>query len=142
MNIEEIKTEEQRDKLVKQLQAMKFVKPLPSSWEEYKEWNALDMQNRESLKLLENWNQPTKITKKIIATIKLDLLMKVYNDGWVADFFDNTQKKSIIVCYNKVVQIYTSDCIAYEFITLKNEETAELFLKNFERLIKDYLMIV
>jgi hypothetical protein len=69
-----------------------------------------------------------------IALAQLSQLMKVYNNGWVADWTKNSQDKFCIeFCIddiNKVTNIGTN-----KFLAFKDEKTRDLFLENFRDLI-------
>jgi hypothetical protein len=80
-----------------------------------------------------------KQAESALAMAQLSQLMKVYNDGWEADWNDGTDKACIIrrssniaVCY------YTS---VYQFLTFKTQLIRDEFLKNFEPLIRQYFML-
>ena len=68
-----------------------------------------------------------------IAMAQLSQLMAVYNDGWVADWSDETKKIIIVFYEDKFICDWTYS-VKY-FLNFKNEETAELFLENFSSLI-------
>ncbi len=68
-----------------------------------------------------------------IAIAQLSQLMKVYNDGWEADWANDEDKFCIEFCIdgiNKVTNIGTN-----KFLSFKDEKTRDLFLENFRDLI-------
>jgi hypothetical protein len=69
-----------------------------------------------------------------IAIAQLSQLMKVYNDGWEADWSNRTDKYSMYF-YKEDITIGHMMC-ARSFLSFKDEETAELFLENFRELIE------
>ena len=86
-----------------------------------------------------NTNKNTFATKEqaeaAIAMAQLSQLMKVYNDGWEADWSDYSQLKYCIGFERENLEI--DNWIDYRhFLAFKDEETAELFLENFTELIK------
>jgi len=69
-----------------------------------------------------------------IALAQLSQLMKVYNDGWVADWKNDEEIKYSIEFYKEKIHknyFYTSR----QFLAFKDAETRDLFLRNFEDLI-------
>ena len=140
----EITSEEQRNELVKtfqesikQLQEMKFEKPLPSSWEEY--LNNLSLSNVDTERTVIGFLSDY-MTSKYEAMYKLEKLMEVYNDGWKPDWKDVSTIKHTIVSYEDEAEVYTSHT-GFEFFTFKEAKTRDLFFKNFKPLIKQYFEI-
>lgn len=147
LNIE-IKTKEQRDQLLKQLKEMEFKKPLPSSWEElsgnggYRIMPSYSFNDSSGI----HYSQTAvcdltfatkKQAKSTLAKAQLSQLMKVYNDGWEPDWENVSQSKYVI--YSNACKLQTGvRYTIYNFLTFKNKDTTELFLKNFEPLIKQY----
>lgn len=139
----EITSEEQRNELVKtfqesikQLQEMKFEKPLPSSWDEY--LNNLRLSEADSEEnIIEFLSE--HISPKYSAMYKLEKLMEVYNDGWKPDFKD-TKRKHIIYSYVGEIHSGIISC-EQSFLCFKTKETRNLFQNNFETLIKQYFEI-
>lgn len=68
-----------------------------------------------------------------IAMAQLSQLMAVYNDGWMADWTDGTDKYCICIYANR----YRLESKSYygNFLNFKDRKTAELFLENFKDLI-------
>jgi hypothetical protein len=86
-----------------------------------------------------NSNKNTFATKEqaeaAIAMAQLSQLMKVYNDGWEADWNNYNQLKYCIGFTRENLEI--DNWIDYrQFLAFKDQETAELFLENFRELIK------
>lgn len=105
LNIE-VKTEDQRNELIKQLQEMEFKKQLPSRWEELEAVRGFYIDDESSIHYIEcassvkcnnNILATEKQTKSALSKAKLSQLMKVYNDGWEADWNDDKQRKYCIV---------------------------------------------
>ena len=65
---------------------------------------------------------------------QLSQLLKVYNDGWFADYQNDKGKFAIIFCSEEltVTVFYTTR----HFLTFKDSPTAALFLENFRELIE------
>jgi len=74
-----------------------------------------------------------------LAMAKLSQLMYVYNDGWEPDWSNSSPKYVVRRYYNKLEA--DIKCNIYEFLSFKTKELRDLFLKNFEDLIKQYFMI-
>jgi len=70
-----------------------------------------------------------------LALAQLSQLRDVYRGGWEPDWDNKDTKKSCIVFYLSEIMV---DCKWYEnsFLSFQDDETAELFLKNFRDLIK------
>ena len=139
----EITSEEQRNELVKtfqesikQLQEMKFEKPLPSSWEEY--LNNLRLSEADNEESITSYLSDC-VSEKYSAMYKLEKLMHVYNDGWKPDWSQGTEKHIIACSENDLYKSWYS--FKKHFLTFKTKETRDLFLKNFEPLIKQYFEI-
>jgi len=69
-----------------------------------------------------------------IALAQLSQLMKVYNDGWVADWEDSSFSKYCIEFHNDVIN-KDSYYNTSNFLSFKDAETRDLFLENFRELI-------
>jgi translation initiation factor 2 beta subunit (eIF-2beta)/eIF-5 len=68
-----------------------------------------------------------------LALAQLSQLMKVYNDGWVADWSDGEGKHCVWFFKNEIA----TDC-SYNlssFLAFKDAKTRDLFLENFRELI-------
>lgn len=145
LNIE-VKTEDQRNELIKQLQEMEFKKELPKSWEhiqcisgfyidEYSVIKKTGKCNTSSVN--QNLFATEKQAKSALAKAKLSQLMKVYNDGWVADWKNVSQIKFCINFYSD--GLYKSDNTnLYNFLSFKDAKTRYLFLRRFEKDIRIY----
>lgn len=77
--------------------------------------------------------------KSALAMAQLSQLMKAYNGDWVADW----KGKESYYCITRVIDnlavcLFSS---MYFFLSFKSKETAELFLKRFELLIREYYMM-
>jgi hypothetical protein len=99
-------------------------KQLPKSWEE--------LEKNRNIFATEN-----QAKSHAIAAAQLSQLMAVYNDGWVADWSDDNQKKSTIVYANTKLVVANSK-IFKEFLAFKTPELAEEFLENFRNDIETY----
>jgi len=77
-----------------------------------------------------------KQAKSALSIAQLSQLMKVYNDGWEADW-DNDSNKYVIKrsCNELFTDWYES---TYHFLAFKSAAIRDEFLKNFEPLIKEY----
>lgn len=141
-----IETKEQRDEAIKQLQEMTFKKELPKSWEKLERVSGYwisergDLVEGESCDVeLYNSNifATEKQAKSALAKAQLSQLMKVYNDGWVADWSDTSQSKYIIY-RNEIELKVCTNTYSYRFLSFKDKQTRDLFLKNFKPLIRTY----
>jgi hypothetical protein len=118
-------------------------KSLPKSWEELEEISGYWVNANKSIELkggvVESMNKNTFATREqaeaSIALAQLSQLMKVYNDGWVADYEKgNSQDKYIIdFCQGIIRTEYFRN--QQRFLSFKDAETRDLFLKNFSDLI-------
>jgi hypothetical protein len=118
-------------------------KALPKSWEELEEISGYWVNANKSIELkggvVESMNKNTFATREqaeaSIALAQLSQLMKVYNDGWVADYEKgNSQDKYIIdFCQGIIRTEYFRN--QQRFLSFKDAETRDLFLKNFSDLI-------
>lgn len=82
----------------------------------------------------------SKIANSALAMAQLSQLMAVYNDGWEADWGNNTQSKYVISRKCNKIMTETLHTLYY-FLAFKSAEIRDEFLKNFEPLIKEYFMI-
>ena len=131
----EITSEEQRNELVKQLQEMKFEKPLPSSWDEYIE----KLEPIDRMVVNTAVFSTRAISPRYEAMYKLEKLMEVYNDGWKPDWSKGSEKHVIACSDNDLYKSWYS--FKNHFLTFKTKETRDLFLNNFKPLIKQYFEI-
>lgn len=82
-----------------------------------------------------------KQAKSALAMAQLSQLMAVYNDGWEPDFGSmNNRSNWCIVRYTDEIK-WQNVGKTYNFLAFKSLELCELFLANFEPLIKEYFMI-
>jgi hypothetical protein len=138
-----ISNNEELQNFAKELYPELGKKKLPKSWEELPEidgWyfdNHCHIDNVISL-AAKNTNKNVFATKEqaeaAIAMAQLSQLMKVYNDGWEADWSNNFCVKCNLL-YVKNELVVRSDVDVKRFLTFKDKETAELFLENFTELI-------
>jgi hypothetical protein len=70
-----------------------------------------------------------------IAMAQLSQLMKVYNDGWEADWSNNSSIKFNLYYFNNELIIIKDNGVR-RYLTFKDQETAELFIENFKELIE------
>lgn len=104
----EPKTPEERDKMVKDLQAINFTKELPSELDDLKVYTT-DSEN---------------------SLVKLLRMRDIYRDGLISKENDNY---SIELRSNKEFKIYHYDCKTFSSsFSFQDKETAELFLNNFK----------
>jgi len=138
-----IETKEQRDEVIKQLQEMTFKKELPKSLEIKEGWYAMGNEVRHTRNITSSSiNKPNlyateKQAKSALVKAQLSQLMKVYNDGWVADWDKSFQEKYIIYRSNDELDVDTHGSW-YMFLSFKDKETRDIFLKNFKPLIRTY----
>jgi hypothetical protein len=119
-------------------------KQLPKSWEDLPEidgWyfdSRCNIDNAISLSATKP-NKDVFATKEqaeaSIAMAQLSQLMKVYNDGWEADYLDGGSVKYGIGYFGEELKVVTVYSTRY-FLVFKDEETAELFIENFTELIE------
>jgi hypothetical protein len=69
-----------------------------------------------------------------IALAQLSQLMKVYNDGWVADWTDNAEGKHCVWFFKNEIATDCSYSLS-SFLAFKDAKTRDLFLENFRDLI-------
>jgi hypothetical protein len=69
-----------------------------------------------------------------IALAQLSQLMKVYNNGWVADWKSNKDKH--VIYFNEDNLIKSINNYNSRFLSFKDEKTRDLFLENFRELIE------
>jgi hypothetical protein len=139
-----ISNNEELQSFAKELYPELGKKQLPKSWEEL---STIDGWYFDSHCNIDNVISlsATRTNKSVFATeeqaeaaiamAQLSQLMKVYNDGWEADWSDYSQLKYCIGFERENLEI--DNWIDYRhFLAFKDEETAELFLENFTELIK------
>jgi hypothetical protein len=143
------------DKELKQLALQTYPellkKELPKSWEELGKFNGYYVGEYCTIKKFEsseNFVTTFKTNENIFATenqaishgraaAQLSQLMQVYNDGWVADWSDENQKKFSIKDFKGKLIVENSYTCKF-FLTFKSRELAEEFLENFKQLIDTY----
>lgn len=102
------KTAEERDQIVKELQAMEFKKEFPSELE----------------------HELKSISSKEHILIALLRMRDVYRDGWVSDTTTSIDNICVDITNDKLhVERYRNSSTPLSF---QNKETAELFLSNFK----------
>ena len=118
-------------------------KELPKRWEELPEIEGWYFDNHSNIDNVIRL-AATKTNKNVFATkeqaeaaiamAQLSQLMKVYNDGWEADWSDNKVKYGIF--YDKgIAYVYKGNSVSC-FLSFKDEEIAEIFFQNFKELIE------
>lgn len=105
-------TEEERDKLIQELQAMEFKKELPS-----------DLPCTVS-----DENSPHALEYQLIELLRM---RDTYRDGWVVSEYDTGWFIDIDMRDSFVVVLNGMDYLAQ--FSFQNKETAELFLNNFKK---------
>lgn len=109
------KTPEERDQMVKDLQAIDFPKKLPSELDEDIIQGFID----------------GGLTLEEATLIELIRMRDTYRNGWVSDMEDSNQSKWIV--FSHISGFVVSDnYFASSCFSFQNEETAKLFLNNFE----------
>jgi|688.fasta_scaffold789470_1 hypothetical protein len=78
-----------------------------------------------------------KQAKSALAMAKLSQLMAVYNDGWLADWKDYSQKKYCIL-FSQYDLVIWDNLFTKFFLAFKTKELAEEFLSNFREDIETY----
>jgi hypothetical protein len=120
----------------------------PKSWEELKGVSGFYTTTRGAVihtqaQPIENYSFSVYATEKqaksALAMAQLSQLMKVYNDGWEADWDDSTDKACVIRRSNNIAVCYYTS--VYQFLTFKTQLIRDEFLKNFEPLIRQYFML-
>jgi hypothetical protein len=118
-------------------------KELPKSWEELEGVSGYYIDDNSKIEFRRNHithksNRNIFSTKEqaeaSIALAQLSQLMKVYNDGWVADWENDKQLKYIIRFFNNNITINCYNNYHF-FLAFKDEKTRDLFLENFRDLI-------
>jgi hypothetical protein len=120
-------------------------KKLPKSWEDLEKIKGCYVDRYSYVKHTDSDCFTNENNKKVFATkeqaeasiamAKLSQLMKVYNDGWEADWSNYNQLKYCIGFTRENLEI--DNWIDYrQFLAFKDNQTAELFLQNFTELIE------
>jgi hypothetical protein len=142
------------DRELKQLALQTFPEleknKLPKSWEELDDTSGWFVTPNSTIDISHLLN-PISANKNVfakreqaeacIALAQLSQLMKVYNNGWVADWNNvNQNKYSIALIKESAVSkqnltIMKENRIKF-FLSFKDYETAELFIENFHKLIE------
>ena len=120
------------------------VKELPKNWEELGRIKGYYMHSTDCSPQESNQRRAVKENRNIFATIEqasasiamaqLSQLMAVYNDGWVADYKDNSTKYQLVFSMDRIVLDWSR--YFSNFLTFKDGKTAGLFLENFKDLIQ------
>jgi len=118
-------------------------KELPKTWEElemidgyYVDLTATVNRcyNFSTRKSNSNFFKTKEQAEASIALAQLSQLKAVYNGDWVVDWRNNKQGKHSIIFYNDEIHFVTYK-VTPQFLTLKDRQTAQLFLENFRDLI-------
>jgi hypothetical protein len=119
-------------------------KQLPKSWEDLR-IKGFYVDISSNIKESDDYFSPSEYDKNVfankeqaeasIAMSQLSQLMKVYNDGWEADYLDGGSVKYGIGYFGEKLKVGTVYSTRY-FLVFKDEETAELFIENFKELIE------
>ena len=138
------------DKELKDLAAQTYPelvkKELPKTWEElgsYKGWHtgrqsvyetagSLDYKDLNDHKFIFATKEQAEAS---LALAQLSQLMKVYNDGWVPDWSNKMSPKDCI-CIEGGIIVAMPRWESNKFLSFKDKETRDLFLKNFRDLIE------
>ena len=117
-------------------------KQLPKSWEELEYVQGYYVSPNSYVSnydnIAANLSKNTFATKEqaeaAIAMAQLSQLMKVYNDGWEADW-SNSEHKYCVGFTSENLEI--DNWVDYrQFLAFKDKKTAELFIENFTELIE------
>ena len=120
-------------------------KELPKSWEELGDVSGYWVNGFDKTEKVTQLDVKTRLhtnqvfatreqAKASIALAQLSQLMKVYNDGWVADWTNKLQGKYTIELVKD--ELYKDRLInSNKFLAFKDSETRDLFLENFRDLI-------
>jgi len=106
-------TPEERDQIVKELQAMPFKEKLPSRILKGDRWNHLRI----------------SLSKKEATLISLLEMRDVYRDGWVSNSIKDTYCLWYLEGVLQTDMLYQAS-VSFSF---QDKETAELFLSNFKK---------
>ena len=137
-----ISNNEELQAFAKELYPELSKKQLPKSWEELEYVQGYYVSPNSYVSnydnIAANLSKNTFATKEqaeaSIAMAQLSQLMKVYNDGWEADWSDNKVKYGIF--YDKgIAYVYKGNSVSC-FLSFKDEEIAEIFFQNFKELIE------
>jgi uncharacterized pyridoxamine 5'-phosphate oxidase family protein len=120
-------------------------KQLPKSWEELKEFNGFYVDARLNIIKVDKYHTSYKDNKNIFATkeqakasiamAQLSQLMKVYNDGWNPDWSEENSDNCVIF-FDEEKLDFVTNTTQRGFLSLKDYQTAELFIQNFRELIE------
>jgi translation initiation factor 2 beta subunit (eIF-2beta)/eIF-5 len=135
------------DEELKQLALQTFPelaeKELPKSWEELEDVSGYYIDDNSKIEFRRNHithksNRNIFATKEqaeaSIALAQLSQLMKVYNDGWVADWSNNAEGKHCVWFSKNEIATDCSYSLS-SFLAFKDAKTRDLFLENFRDLI-------
>jgi hypothetical protein len=138
-----ISNNEELQNFAKELYPELNKKQLPKSWEDLEKINGNYVDAKcNNVRFFDgnthDYNRNVFATKEqaeaSIAMAQLSQLMKVYNDGWEADWSDNKVKYGIF--YDKgIAYVYKGNSVSC-FLSFKDEEIAEIFFQNFKELIE------
>jgi hypothetical protein len=119
-------------------------KELPKSWEQLKSiegyfverWSKVEVVVHALCKETEKNIFATKEQAEAsIAMAQLSQLMKVYNDGWEPDWSEENAD-NCVVFFDEEKLDFVTNTTQRGFLTLKDYQTAELFIQNFRELIE------
>ena len=152
-------SEEMRNLLLESFTEDELVpKQLPKNWEEF-------VKDNEGMKVITSWHGNVgrsdfdneinknsnniypneKYLKSARAFSKLSFLIERYNDGWHYEFDEEDEGEryySILYSYSsKILYVSYFETSKFNVFVFKSKEIAKEFLKNFDALIKEYLMI-
>jgi hypothetical protein len=80
-----------------------------------------------------------KELESALAMSELSGLIKIYNNGWVPDWDNYDVKCCIVRRYNKIEKRNVLN--DFHFLAFTGEITRDMFLKNYEHLIRKYFML-
>jgi hypothetical protein len=138
-----ISNNEELQAFAKELYPELSKKQLPKSWEEleyiegyYSDRNSvINRADTDTEIIHQNVFATQEQAEAAIAMAQLSQLMKVYNDGWEADWNNYNQLKYCIGFTRENLEI--DNWVDYRhFLAFKDEETTELFIENFKELIE------
>ena len=139
-----ISNNEELQEFAKELYPELGKKQLPKSWNELQEiegyyvginCNTFGFFGGDTNKDNRNIYATKEQAEASIAMAQLSQLMKVYNDGWEADYLDGGSVVYGIGYFGEELKVGTVYSTRY-FLVFKDEETAELFIENFTELIE------
>lgn len=146
INLEEYEISEQKDKEIIVLKKKKSKYP---KWEDLKGVSGCYIANnciiRPASNIIANGENKNvflseKHAKSVLAMAQISQLMPYYGGEITNEEWENSSPKYIIDRYGNMINI-TFHTNAYYFLAFHTNEQRDMFLKNNEQLVKDYLMI-